>query len=114
MIQINKKLYNALGICQKARGMVLGTSVTEAYILNQRAKLVLLSSSLSSRTIRKFKKLCEDNNIKILIIDDDGLLGRSVGRDDIKTMAITDYNFKEMICDIYNNEAGVSNGCQRK
>lgn len=92
----------------------MGTSAVEAYTTNKRAKLVLLSSDLSERTIRRFKKLCEENNIKMLIIDDSGCLGKSIGRDDIKVMAITDYNFKKMICDAYNREAGVSNECQIK
>ena len=114
MIEINRRLYNALGICQKAGGLVLGTSAVEAYILNKRAKLVLLSSDLSERTIKRFKKLCEANNIEMIIIDDCGNLGKSIGRDDVKTMAITDYNFKKKVYQVYNRESGVSDGCQQK
>lgn len=114
MIKIYNRLYNTLGICQKAGRLTLGTAAVEAQIINKRAKLVLLSSRLSERTIKKFKQLCTENNVKVFIIDDNGCLGKSIGRDDIKIMAITDYNFKKMVCEVYNQESGVSNECQRK
>lgn len=111
-MKIYNRLYSSLGICRRAGKMVLGTAAVEKYIINKKAKLVILSSNLSERTISRFDILCKNNDIDILIIDDNGYLGKSVGRDDIKIVAITDYSFKKIICEIYNEESGVSDVCQ--
>ncbi len=105
-MKIYNRIYNTLGICRKAGKLVLGTAAVEKSILTQKAKLVVLSSSVSQRTLKKYQTLCDDKNIDILIIDDNNCLGKSIGRDGIKIMAITDHNFKKMVYESYNDKSG--------
>ena len=52
-------------------------------ILTRNAKLAVLSSAVSQRTLKKFQALCSEN-VDMIILDDDNNIGKSVGRDGIK------------------------------
>lgn len=103
-----------LGICRKAGYLILGTAQVEASILNNKAKLVILDSRLSKRTVAKFKRLCEANEVDILLMEDNIILGKSIGRDEIKIVAVTSNSFKGQIYKLYNSVTGVSDECQIK
>lgn len=103
------RIYNILGLCRKAGKLKLGTAAVEEAILTRNAKLVVLSSAVSQRTLKKFQALCSEKNVDMIILDDDNNIGKSVGRDGIKIMAITDHNFKNMIYKIQIKNQGGGN-----
>lgn len=85
------------GLAMKAGKAVSGSAKAEAAIKSQKARLVLISGSAGKNTVKHFSDMAAFRNIPCFVLDDDGLLGQSVGKENKKTVCITDAGFAAAI-----------------
>ena len=88
------RLYNAIGLCQRAGKAQSGAFAAEQAIKNRKAKLVLLETSASEATKEHYAKLCASHGIPLHLVE---TVGRAIGKDSRIVMAVTDSAFVQMI-----------------
>lgn len=91
---MNDRLYNAIGLCQKAGKARSGAFAVEQTIQSGKAKLVLLEETASEATKTHYEQLCAVHGIPFETV---GSVGRAIGKDAHIVMAVTDPNFRDMI-----------------
>ena len=99
---INKKILGLLGLCAKARKITFGTDSTIDEIKKKNVKLVIVAENSSERTREKLKKICEINNVYIMIFGSIEDLSKSIGKTNKAIIGIKDINFAKEIKRIYN------------
>ena len=88
------RLYNAIGLCQRAGKAQSGAFAAEQAIRNGKAKLVLLETSASEATKEHYARMCEARGIPLRLVE---TVGRAIGKDARIVMAVTDPAFVQMI-----------------
>jgi len=96
-MNFQNKLINLLTICRKSGNLTLGFDMVKETIKNKKAKIILLSSDCSAKTIKEIKFAIGIENIEIVSLKEtmDELkifLGKRVG-----VMSICDKGFAEKI-----------------
>lgn len=85
--------YNMLGLCMRAGGCVYGAAQCEKALKSGRAGLIILDAQVSENTRKHFTDMCAYRNIKCIELKDHEGLGRSIGKENIKIIAIIDNGF---------------------
>lgn len=88
------RLYNAIGLCQRAGKAQSGAFAAEQAIRNGKAKLVLLEESASDATKEHYARMCGSRGIPLRFVE---TVGRAIGKDARIVMAVTDPAFVQMI-----------------
>lgn len=88
------RLYNAIGLCQRAGKAKGGAFAAESAIKAGKAKLVLLEETASEATKTHYEQLCAAHGVPLVLTE---TVGRAIGKDSRIVMAVTDPNFKDMI-----------------
>ena len=86
----------------KAGKVCFGADSVEENIIKQKVKLLIISEESSERTKNKFVKLCEKNNISVIIDGDIESLSKSIGKNNKAIIGIKDINFAKSIQKKYN------------
>ena len=84
-----------LGIAYKAGKVLVGTAACEKGIKENKIELLILDSSVSQRTLKHFKKLCEERDINIIVTDEP--VGKALGKEYILVAGVEDKGFKEAL-----------------
>ena len=95
-----KKLLNALGLCAKARALVIGTPmICEALRGRKKPFAVLLSAGNSENTVKRLSDKCTFYKVRLLPLDVDGeALAAAVGKQSrVAAVAITDENLYRLV-----------------
>ena len=90
----NDRLYGAIGLAKKAGALRSGDFVTEKLLRAGKVKLVLMDSSASENTRRKYAGMCERLQVPLLELP---ALGGAIGDAARMLAAVTDENFRTMI-----------------
>ena len=88
------RLYNAIGLCQRAGKAQSGAFAAEKAIRAGKAKLVLLEETASEATRTHYEQLCAAHGVPLYVVE---TVGRAIGKDARIVMAVTDANFRDMI-----------------
>jgi ribosomal protein L7Ae-like RNA K-turn-binding protein len=88
------RLYNAIGLCQKAGKAQSGAFAAEKTIRSGKAKLVLLEETASEATKTHYEQLCAAHGVPMALTKN---VGRAIGKDGRIVMAVTDQGFSDMI-----------------
>ena len=88
------RLYNAIGLCQRAGKAKSGAFAAESAIKTGKAKLVLLEETASDATKEHYARMCEARGIPLRLVE---TVGRAIGKDARIVMAVTDPAFVQMI-----------------
>lgn len=91
---MQNRMFNAIGLCQKAGKAVSGAFACEKAIKNGKAKLVLLESGASEATKEQYKSMCDYQKIPLYLVDSVGI---AIGKPGRIVMAVTDDAFRKMI-----------------
>ena len=86
----------------RARKISFGADSVEEEIIRKKAKLIILSVEASDRTKDKFKKLCEQYKIPVIIYGNIEELSKAIGKENKAIFAIKDVNLADEIKKIYN------------
>lgn len=98
------KLFNCLGLCQRAGKCQSGAFAAERALKAGKAKLVLLEENASENTKDRFSALCEGRKVPLRLVPE---VGRAIGREAYGVMAVTDIGFVNMILDALASETEV-------
>ena len=98
------KLFNSLGLCQRAGKCQSGEFAAERAVKAGKARLVLLEAAASMNTKERFASLCAGRNIPLKTVPE---VGRAIGREGHVVMAVTDIQFANMIRDAVASETEV-------
>lgn len=94
MKNMEQRLYNAMGFCQKAGRCQSGDFAAEKAVRAGKAKLVLLEQGASENTRDKYETLCRGRGIPLLLVEE---VGPAIGKPGRLVMAVTDGQFAKMI-----------------
>ena len=86
----------------RARKISFGADSVEEEIIRKKTKLIILSVEASDRTKDKFKKLCEQYKIPVIIYGNIEELSKAIGKENKAIFAIKDVNLADEIKKIYN------------
>ena len=88
------RLYNAIGLCQRAGKAKSGAFAVENAIRSGKAKLVLLEEGASEATKTHYEHLCAAHGVPLVLVE---TVGSAIGKDAHIVMAVTDPSFRDMI-----------------
>ncbi|HHU61867.1 MAG: ribosomal L7Ae/L30e/S12e/Gadd45 family protein [Bacillota bacterium] len=91
------KIYNYLGLAQRAGQIVSGEQAVLIGVNRRKIKLLLIAEDASKNTFNKFKSLAHNHNIKYLIYGDKASIGQAIGKSPRTVLGILDNNFANVI-----------------
>ncbi len=106
-VKESPRLLSYLGFAKKAGKLVSGAGNTENALKNFKAKLVLVSDSASVNTKKHFSDMAVFRNVPIYILEG-GNLGSAIGKEEHKTICITDLGFANAVIKEINLNLGVN------
>lgn len=97
MKMVEKRLYQLIGLAERARKLTSGEEQVVREIKRKRASLVLISSDASWRTKKKMKDKCNHYDVKIAEVGDRYKLGRAIGKEERVVLAVLDDGFAKQL-----------------
>lgn len=91
---MDRRLHDAIGLCQKAGRCRTGAYATEKAVHEGAARLLLIDKSASAATRGRYERLCAGCGVALLPVDG---LGAAAGRPGHIVAAVTDEGFARMI-----------------
>lgn len=98
------KFFNFLGLTKRAGNLIEGYSKCDEQRNRIKIHLFILSKDASDSTVRKFTNHCSIKNIKLIQDFTKEELGASIGREEVKILAITDENMAKKLCTLYEEK----------
>lgn len=102
------KFFNFLGLAKRAGNIIEGYSKCDEQRNRRDFFLVIISDDASNSTRKKFKNHCEAKNIQLIEDFSKEELGSSIGREEVKVLAITDKNMAEKLMFLYRENSGTN------
>lgn len=99
-------------MCQKAGKLVAGNTRCESTIRSGKAKLVIISKEASKETAKRYNRLSERYNLRLITAGSKQQLGNSIGKVTRTVIVIIDKSFADMIInhiEANKSSAGVIN-----
>lgn len=93
----DKDFYSAVGLARKAGKLVTGTMACAQAIKKGRVKLVIATKDTAGNTLDKLRMICENSNTELIEYGQSQVLGKALGRENIKIIGIVDKDFKRLI-----------------
>lgn len=84
------RIYQLIGICQKAKKMISGEFPCKKAVLDNNAYLVIVAKDASDNTKKLFKDKCGYRNIQCIVWGEKEKLGNILGKDQRAVVAILD------------------------
>ena len=97
-----RKAYNLIGLCARARRLVVGAQAVEQAIRNQKAHLVIIDQHCAKNTQKQYNDLCTRYSVRIVYLPQPCQAAGKPGR---MAMAIIDPGFAEAIENELNRES---------
>lgn len=98
----NKKILGLIGLAARARKICFGADSVELQIQKKKVYLVIIAKDSSDRTKDKFKRLCEEHSIPIMIAGEIEILSKAIGKANKAIIGIEDVNLASEIQKINN------------
>ena len=96
----NNKLYSALGLAMKAGKIKTGEFAVKKAFDHGQACLIVIDSSASESTRKRWRDACEYKKVPFLEIEAPGV---AIGRESIMTVCVISSDFARMILDAGQN-----------
>ena len=99
---VNKKILGLIGLSARARKVSFGADSVEIEIKKKKVFLCIVAEDSSDRTKEKFKKLCEQYSVPIIILGNIDELSKIIGKSNKAILGIEDINLANEIQKINN------------
>lgn len=99
---INKKILGLIGLSARARKISFGADSVEMDIKKKKVFLTIVAEDSSDRTKEKFKKICEEYGVPIIILGEIEELSKAIGKSNKAILGIEDINLSNEIQKINN------------
>lgn len=94
-----RKVYNIIGLAQKAGQVSAGTMAARTSLIRKRACLLVMSSDISSSTKESLMSLCKRQKVPWVVIGNKYDLGTAVGKAYRVALTINDSNMAKALLD---------------
>ena len=94
---VKNKALSMLSIAAKAGKVVSGGFMTERALQDNSACLVIIADDASDNTKKKFINKCKYYNVSYFVFESSDVLGKSIGKQERTTLAITDEGLAKQI-----------------
>lgn len=95
-----QKALNLLGLAQKAGKLITGEAMVLDAIKQKKAKIVIIASDSSERSIKQFKDKCQTYNVKMNMDYTNVEISQAIGKER-KSCAIIDNGFTESFIQLH-------------
>ena len=102
MINLASKVYGYLGLATKAGKVSFGTEAVMETITKYKAKLILIASDCSERTLKNFQKAVTDYHVPLIVFGTIEELSKAIGKDNKAVVAVKDSNISKEIEKLIN------------
>lgn len=99
---INNKILGLIGLAARARKICFGADSVEIEIKKKKVHIVIVATDASTRTKDKFKQLCEEYSVPIIIEEEIEILSKAIGKSNKAIIGIQDINLASEIQKIKN------------
>ena len=101
-MESNNRILGLIGLVAKAKKLCFGSDSVEEQIKKKKVQLVIVAEDSSQRTKEKFKKLCEQYNLPIIISEQIQTLSKAIGKSNKAIIGIEEPNLAKEILKINN------------
>jgi len=101
---VDQKIYDFLGLAQRAGQVCSGDAAAEAAIKNDRAKLLLVAADASHKTKEHFINLAKFKKIPWLEYGEKMPMGAAIGKSPRSVAVITEENFARKLQQLIKRE----------
>jgi len=105
----NDKFFKFIGLAARAGKTLSGAAACESGIKNGKIKLLIVDGEASENTKKDFENACSHYGTKIIVLEENGFLGNSLGKPGIKVTGITDAGFAGSAIEKYGTHSGGEN-----
>ncbi|NLL30573.1 MAG: 50S ribosomal protein L7ae-like protein [Clostridiales bacterium] len=98
------KFFNFLGLAKRAGSLIEGYSKCNEQRNKKDIYLFIISKDASESTKKKFTNHCKIKNIKCIEDFTKEELGVSIGREEVKILAVSDENIAKKLYALYEEE----------
>ena len=98
------KFFNFLGLAKRSGNLIEGYSKCDEQRNRRSFYLVIVSDDASNSTKKKFKNHCIEKKIPLIEDFSKEELGNTIGREELKVLAVVDKNMAEKLISLYENE----------
>ncbi len=98
-------IYNLLGLCRRANQLIFGEPLFKA-LRSHKVKLIVISKDASKRTEKQLLNKCAYYRVPYIYFSDSNMLSHAIGKNNIKSLGITDAGFAQKMIIIDRNEVG--------
>ncbi|MCI6692792.1 MULTISPECIES: ribosomal L7Ae/L30e/S12e/Gadd45 family protein [unclassified Clostridium] len=99
------KFFNFLGLAKRSGSVIEGYSKCDEERNRKNIFLFIISNDASNSTKKKFKNHCLTKNIVFIEDFSKEELGSSIGREEVKILAITDKNMANKLYTLYEEQS---------
>ncbi|MBC5647224.1 L7Ae/L30e/S12e/Gadd45 family ribosomal protein [Christensenella tenuis] len=102
----NEKFLRFLGLAARAGKIICGAQGVDQAVKKRKAKLVVADGGASENTKKQIKDACAYYHVKCIILDECGVLGKSIHKPNNKVIGIVCPQFAQSAWDKYNAISG--------
>lgn len=99
------KFFNFLGLAKRAGNVIEGYSKCDEERNRKAIYLFIISNDASNSTKKKFKNHCLLKNVRFIEDFSKEEIGLSIGREEVKILAITDENMANKLYTLYETQS---------
>ena len=99
------KFFNFLGLAKRAGNVIEGYSKCDEERNRRSIYLFIISSDASNSTKKKFRNHCLLKNISFIEDFSKEEIGLSIGREEVKILAVTDENMAKKLYTLYEEQS---------
>lgn len=100
----DQRIYQLIGICQKARKLISGEFAVKQAVLSEAVKLVIVTEDASDNTTKLFSDKCKYRNIPYLQWGNRTDLGKILGKEARVVIGIVDDKLAEKIAEMIKSD----------
>ena len=98
----NRKILGLIGLAARARKVCFGADSVEEQIKKKKVYIVIVAIDSSERTKEKFKKICEEHKVPIIIDEKIDTLSNAIGKSNKAVIGVEEENLAKEIQKINN------------
>ena len=99
------KFFNFLGLAKRAGNVIEGYSKCDEERNRRAIYLFIISNDASNSTKKKFKNHCLLKDVRFIEDFSKEEIGLSIGREEVKILAITDENMAKKLYTLYETQS---------
>ena len=100
---MKNKIINLLGLIRRANKMVMGETILE-YFSKGKIHFLFIATDASEKTKERYLKKCDYYNISYDMSLSSAELAQAIGRNNVKTIGVTDEGFAKSLLKIKEGE----------